>query len=278
MRFLLVEPFAFAFFEKDVAIFFQFVLAFIGLWRHWVNDFHLIKVQLVLFDQGLDSFDVAQQNWRGNFLFAHLLSRFEYRQVFGIGQHDPFGALFCLIHDRLGQGIVQAEAFRQLGFVGIPVQDWELGNASFHGCAGHCWSNRSEQAGVDGLGDNVLPTKNEVVFAVSHVDHIGNRLFGQIGQSTYGGQLHFFIDHFGAHVECTAKDIRETQNVVDLIGVIAAASGEDDVFAGGHGFFVGNFGRRICHGKNDAILGHDFDHFLIHHIAFRQSDKNIGAS
>ena len=45
----------------------------------------------------------------------------------------------------------------------------------------------------------------------------------QIGQSLGGGHLHLLIDVRGPHIEGTPEDAGEGQNVVDLVGVIAAA-------------------------------------------------------
>ena len=45
----------------------------------------------------------------------------------------------------------------------------------------------------------------------------------QIGQSLGGGHLHLLIDVGGTHIEGSPKDAGEGQDIVDLVGVIAAA-------------------------------------------------------
>ncbi len=44
--------------------------------------------------------------------------------------------------------------------------------------------------------------------------------------------FHFFIDLRGAHIQRAAEDAGERQNVVDLVGIVAAARGNDPCAAG----------------------------------------------
>ena len=92
-----------------------------------------------------------------------------------------------------------------------------------------------------------------------------------------GRQLHLFIDGRGADVERSAENKREAEDVVDLVGIVGASGGDDDVGTGGLGFFVGNLGIGVRHGENDRVGRHGADHLLIDRTFHGESRKDIGA-
>ena len=87
----------------------------------------------------------------------------------------------------------------------------------------------------------------------------------------YGGNFHLNRDGRCARIQCPPKDVRETQNVVDLIGVIRAAGGNDGVVT--HGFDVvgGDLGIRVGEGKNNRLGRHFSDHVLFEYTTSRQA-------
>ena len=50
---------------------------------------------------------------------------------------------------------------------------------------------------VNRFRDEVFRTETKVVNMISLVHNIGYRLFCQVGNGMYGGNLHFFVDGFG---------------------------------------------------------------------------------
>ena len=87
---------------------------------------------------------------------------------------------------------------------------------------------------------------------------VGTFLAGEFGQGLDGGQLHLFVDAGGADVEGAAEDEGEAEDVVDLVGVVGAAGGDDDVGADGMGIFRGDLRVGIGHGEDDRVRGHDW--------------------
>jgi len=60
--------------------------------------------------------------------------------------------------------------------------------------------------------------------------------------------------------------------------MVASASSHDDVFAGCHGFVVGNFRIGIGQSKHNRIGRHGANHVLRHNVALAQTHKNVGAT
>jgi len=74
------------------------------------------------------------------------------------------------------------------------------------------------------------------------------------------GDLHFHIDRLGAHVERAPENIGKAQDIVDLVGIVRATGGDDDVLAHFHRIFGRDFRVRIGHGENDRIGRHRAHH------------------
>ena len=55
------------------------------------------------------------------------------------------------------------------------------------------------------------------------VDHVWHGLLGEVGDGQHGSHLHLFIDGGGMHVEGSAEDIGESNHVVYLVWIVAAA-------------------------------------------------------
>ena len=89
----------------------------------------------------------------------------------------------------------------------------------------------NQHARIEGLGDQVVGPKLQTLDTVSATDRVRNIFFGQIRQSMSRGQFHFFVDGGGANVQGSAEDERESQNIVDLVGIVGAAGGDDHIGA-----------------------------------------------
>ena len=55
---------------------------------------------------------------------------------------------------------------------------------------------------------------------VGFVYYVGYGLLGQVGNSVYGSNFHFFVDSTGVCVQCTAEDVREADYIINLIGIV----------------------------------------------------------
>ena len=98
----------------------------------------------------------------------------------------------------------------------------------------------------------------------------------QVGNRKHRGDFHLLCDGGGAAVQSTAKDVREAQDVVDLVRVVRAAGGDDRVVA--HGFDIGrvDFRIRVGQGKNQRLGRHALDHVFLEHAAGRQTEEHVG--
>ena len=70
------------------------------------------------------------------------------------------------------------------------------------------------------------------------------------------------IDPAGPHIQRAAEDIGEAENIIDLIGIVRPARGDDGVGTHGMDLFRRNFRIRIGHGEDQGIGGHRLDHLL----------------
>ena len=58
---------------------------------------------------------------------------------------------------------------------------------------------------------------------INVVDHVGNGLLGEVGDGIDCSHLHLLVDGGGVHVECSAEDVRESDDVVYLVRIVAAS-------------------------------------------------------
>ena len=116
-----------------------------------------------------------------------------------------------------------AKQLHQTVFVRFPIGYVFSCHATFHGRLSHSRRNLGDKAWVYGLGDEIERSESKVVNTIDVVNHIRNRLFGQVGNGVHGGHFHFFIDGCGVYIECTAEDVRKTNNVVYLVGIVGTS-------------------------------------------------------
>ena len=70
---------------------------------------------------------------------------------------------------------------------------------------------------------------------------------------------------------------RETQHVVDLVGIIRASGGDDRIRANRIGLFRHDLGNRIGHGEDDRLLGHFRHPFGLERARGREAEEDVGA-
>jgi len=152
-----------------------------------------------------------------------------------------------------------------------------LGYAAIHG--GFCDGGGApgEDAGIERFGDDVLAAEFEALDAVGAQDGIGHVFFGERGEGACGGQLHLIVNGGGAYIERAAEDEGEAEDVIDLVGVIGTASGDDGVGTGGLGHVVGNLGIGVGKGEDDGVRGHGLDHVGGDAIGGGKPEEDVGA-
>ena len=150
------------------------------------------------------------------------MGRFENPVVFGLIEYHPFGLAPGLLHRQANELVVSPQSSAQLFFVGLPIGYGLFGHSRLHCGSSHRRRDRVDQAGVKGLGNDVFPSKSQVAAPVGYVDNFGHGLFSQFGNGLHRGQLHRLINLGCPHVQGPAKDVRKTQHIIDLVGVVAS--------------------------------------------------------
>src|SRR6185437_12832085 len=154
--------------------------------------------------------------------------------------------------------------------------DGFLRDSGIHGGFSDSAGFANQNARIKRLGNEVVSSKTQAVDTVSATNSVRNIFLRKIGQGMSGGEFHLMIDGGSANVERSAEDERESQNIVDLVGIVGATGGEDHIRACLLGVFKTDLRIRIRHGKNDRSRRHGSDHILINCSLYGASDENVG--
>ena len=91
------------------------------------------------------------------------------------------------------------------------------------------------------------------------------------------GDLHLLVDRGRADVEGAAEDEREAQDVVDLVGIVAAAGGDDRIGPRRARLLGLDLGHRIGERQDQRPLGHGPHHRLGDQARRRQAEEHVRA-
>ena len=91
---------------------------------------------------------------------------------------------------------------------------------------------------------------------------VWHRLLGKIGNGKYGSHLHLLVDSLCVYVESATEDIWETNNVVNLVRIVATASRHKYVWTTCHSVLVAYLRYRVGKSKHDRLVGHRTYHIL----------------
>ena len=200
------------------------------------------------------------------------------RFVLAFGEHHPLGLGAHRRRDGLEQGGGRIEPRRQLIGIMIEVLDLAPGDARLHRRFRHRPADMADQARIERHRNDVVGTIDRPRSAIGGGDFVGHVLARQRRQRFGGGDLHRFVDGAGAHIQRAAEDIGKAQHIVDLVGIVAAAGGDDGVGAHGLHIFRRDFGIGIGHGEDDRRLGHALDHVLGERALGGHADQYIRAN
>ena len=247
-----------------------------GLGHPGVNNRKRLQPQVVFGVELRNTLGIPQQDGFGNAFLVANLGGLEYAVRVCLVERQALGGAAGFLHDQPNKLVVAAQAVAQLLFVGQPVGDGFLSHPALHGRTGNGRRHRVDQAGIEGLGNQIGGAKCKVALAVGQVDHFGDGFLSETGDGVYRRQLHGFVDFGGPHVQCSPEDKGEAQHVVHLIGIVGPAGRHDDVLAGRHGCSVINLGIGIGQGENDGILAHAPDHVWAEDVSFGETHKDVG--
>ncbi len=226
---------------------------------HGIDDLHSFEIHTELAGAGLNLRRVAEQDRMADLFLDQSVAGSQNFFVVAFRKYHLFGIGLCLVDHGPRDFVGFPEPALQLSAVGIEI-DRFLRHAGTHRSLGNGGSLPHQHTGIEGFRDQIFAAELQAGNSISAANGVGNILFRQVGESLGGRQFHFFVDGGGPHVEGSAKDEGESENVVDLVGIIRASGGDDDITAAGFGLLIGNFGIRIGHGKDNRVRRHRTHH------------------
>ena len=236
------------------------------------------QAQAELLDALRNDLGPADQRGPRQAFVDHDLHGPQHPLLFALGiRHALVQRALGQVEDRPHRGARGVNKSLQLLAVGLHVLDRPRSHA--RGCGGlrHGRRNLHHQARVKGLGDQVLRPKAQVRAHISGRHHLALLGLRQFGNGVHGSDFHFHRDRGRAAIERTPKDVGEAQNVVDLVRVVGAASGNDRVAAHLFHLFGQDLGRGVGQRKNQRVGAHRGHHLPLQHAPGRQAQKDVRA-
>ena len=152
-----------------------------------------------------------------------------------------------------------------------------LRDAAVYGGLRHGRGDHFHQARIEGGGNDIFAAELVCGAAIGIGHLFRHALARQCGNGMGRGDLHLFIDRGRAHVQRTAEDEREAQDIVDLIGIVRATGGDDRIGAHLPRQFGQNLGIGIGHGKDDRLVRHAFHHVGLQRPGGGKAQKDVRA-
>ena len=164
---------------------------------------------------------------------------------------------------------------RGTAFTPRPTWQFDAGHPGGNRRQRHGTGNPRQQAGIHGLGNDVILAEGEFTHASSGQHLGGHRLLGQSTDRLHCRDLHGIVDAAGTGVEGAAEDEGEAEHVVDLVRVVRAAGSHDEIPA--HSVSQGrlDLGVRVGAGEDHRVGGHQGHRFGGQYIRTGHTDKHI---
>ena len=235
------------------------------------------QAQAELFDTFGDHLRAAEQRWQGQSFVHHNLGCAQHALFFAFGIGN---ALFqCLLgqgEDRLHDRARGVDKTLQFLAVGVHVLDGSRCHAAVKCRLRHGGCNFHHETRVEGFGNQVLRTECQCLAGIGGSNDLA--LFGlrQFGNGMDRRNFHFHCDGGSPGIKGAAEDVREAQDVINLVRVVGATSRHDRVVAHRLDFFRGNFRCWVRQRKNQRPRRHLFDHIGLEHATGGQAKENVG--
>ena len=235
------------------------------------------QTQAELLDTFGDHLRAAEQRRQGQSFVYHNLGCAQHALFFAFGIGN---ALFqCLLgqgEDRLHDRAGGVDKTLQFLAVGVHVLDRSRCHAAVKCRLRHGGCNFHHETRVEGFGNQVLRTECQCLAGIGGSNDLA--LFGlrQFGNGMDRRNFHFHCDGGSPGIKGAAEDVREAQDVINLVRVVGATSRHDRVVAHRLDFFRGNFRCWVRQRKNQRPRRHLFDHIGLEHATGGQAKENVG--
>ena len=170
-------------------------------------------------------------------------------------EDHPLGRAARLLEQRPHDQAGLEDELAELLAVGVEVGDRPRRHARIHGGLRHRRRQLDDQARIERLGNDLV--RAEAAAACSpkaRATTSDGSLRASVGERAHAGDLHLVVDRRGADIERAAEDVGEAEDVVDLVGIVAAAGRHDGVVAHGSHVFRRDLGIGIGE-REDQRLG-----------------------
>ncbi len=175
------------------------------------------------------------------------------------------------LEQRPHEGAAAINELLQLVDISVHILDRTAGDAGRFCGLGDCRCNLDHQTRIERLWNDVFRSERQIGDAVGSGDDI--RLLGlrQLGDRMHHRNFHLTRDSRGAAIERAAENVREAQNVVNLVRIVRTASRHDCIIAYGLDIFRQDFRRRVSQRQHQRPWRHRLHHVLLEHAAGRQA-------
>ena len=219
----------------------------------------------------------ADQDRRREALVEQHLDRTQDTLLLAVGEHHAHRPLARPLEDRLHH---QTRAEHELGQalpVGLEVRDRPGRDPAVHRRPGDRDRQLHREARIERLRDEAVGAERQALQAVGGGDRLGRGGPRDRGDRLGAGDLHLLVDGGRADVQGAPEDEREAQDVVDLIGVVAATGRDQGVGPRGAGVLRLDLGHRVGQRQDQRPFGHGPHHRLIEQTRRRQAEEHVGA-
>ena len=194
-------------------------------------DALLVEIEAGLLGGRAHAILAADQDRRAEALVDEGIGGADDLLLLALGEHDALGHAAHALDDALHRAGDRVAARRELRLVGVHVDDRPPRDAGVHRRLGHRHRHDVDEARIERRRDDVFAAEARPRAAIGDGDFVGHVLAREFGERVRGGDLHLHVDRLGAHVERAAEDVGKAEDVVDLVGIIRAAGGDDHVVA-----------------------------------------------
>ncbi|XQU68068.1 NAD-specific glutamate dehydrogenase [Cupriavidus sp. H18C1] len=236
-----------------------------------------LQAQAGLVDAHLDHVRTADQDRTRQALVDHGLHRAQHALFLALGIGDTLGRGLGGREHRLHDQAGVVDVLRQLLAIGLEVLDRTRGHTRLLRGARDGRRDLLDQALVERRRDDVVGAELQFLARVGGGHRVVGLGLGQLGDRLDAGQLHFLGDLGRTAIERAAEDVREAEDVIDLVRIVRTAGGDDAVGARGLGHFRTDLRLGIGQRQDDGLVGHRLDHLGGQHAGSRAAEEHVRA-
>src|SRR6185503_3565650 len=244
--------------------------------RRRILDRDLVEWNVHRVRFGLDRFAITKENGeRDAFLDADARRTNDFR-LFAFGEDDALRVADGAIHQPAHDAARTAQPHLEPFTIVVEI-DEVVRRARGDRRPRDRRRNPQQHARIEREGNEILGAEAHVLKTVQRRDRVRHVLLGEQRECTRRRHLHLFIDFGRADIQRAAENEREAEDVVDLIGIVAASRRDDRVVPHRAYFFRQNFRNGIRQREDDRMLGHRLDHLARDGAGNREADEHVGA-